>query len=307
MPKMNVSKSMLIAAKPEAVFSKINDFSQWDAWSPWNILEKGIQLKISEGNKFHEWEGDITGSGNMRITSEKENQSVYIDLTFLKPWKSKAKVDFQLTPEGEGTRVVWNMESSLPFFLFFMKKMMVTYIGMDFERGLLLLKDVAEDGEAHCKLDFVGNAVHDGGKYIGVHRRTTTDKAPEQMEADFSKLMEYAAAKENLINGNAFTVYNDWNLVKGNADFVSAVSVSEFPSDLPSGFVKGETPKTEVYTVRSQGPYHHIGNAWTSLEMRARSKKFKKNKGVKPMEVYLNSPKDTAPNELLTEIRMPRK
>ena len=303
---MNVSKSILIDKSPEEVFKHLNDFSKWDAWSPWNILEKNVQLSVAENNKFHEWVGDITGSGNMRIISEKENENVFIDLLFLKPFKSKAKVDFQLKQEGTGTRVTWNMQSSMPFFLFFMVKAMTIYIGMDFDRGLMLLKDVVEDGEPHCKLEFNSNGNYSGTSYIGIRSITTTSKGAEEMETEFKKLMEYATSKENLIAGNPFTIYNDWNLVKGKADFISAVPVESVPGDLPTGFITGKIPSTPTFVVKSTGPYRHIGNAWTSIEMHARAKKFKKNKSIKPMEVYLNSPKDTPENELLTEIHMPK-
>lgn len=306
MPKLNVSKSIFIDKSPEEVFKLLNDFSKWDAWSPWNILEKNVQLKVSENNKFHEWVGDITGSGNMRVISEKQNENVYIDLTFLKPFKSKAKVDFQLKAEGSGTQVTWNMQSSMPFFLFFMVKPMTIYLGMDFDRGLLLLKDVAQDGVAHCQLEMNPSGNYAGGKYIGIRSIISTSKGSEAMETSFTTLLNYATSKEDLIAGNPFTIYNDWNLVKGKADFITAVPVNEIPSDLPTGFITGQVHSTPTYVVKSTGPYHHIGNAWTSIEMLARAKKFKKNKAIKPMEVYLNSPKNTPVNELMTEIHMPK-
>ncbi len=307
MPQMNVSKSVVINKPIHEVFTLINDFSHWEKWSPWQILEKNVQNKITDNNKFYEWVGDVTGSGNMRITKEIENQSVFIDLLFLKPFKSKAKVDFQLSQEGDGTKVIWNMQSSLPFFLFFMVKAMTVFIGMDFDRGLLLLKDVAEDGVAHCKLDFNPNGKIQGGKYIGIHRKIATDNLPEIMANDFTKLMEFARAKDGLINGNPLTIYNAYNPVKQQADFISSVMVSEVPNDLPSDFVSGTINAANTFVVKTTGPYHHIGNAWSSAEIHARGKKFKKNKKSPAYEVYLNSPMDTAPNDLAAEIHLVKK
>ena len=66
----------------------------------------------------------MVGSGNMNVTAENAPQSIDYDLTFLKPWKSRAKVRFELERKGDGTKTTWFMESSLPFFMFWMKKMM---------------------------------------------------------------------------------------------------------------------------------------------------------------------------------------
>jgi len=57
----------------------------------------------------------------MQITSEEENKIIKSDLQFLKPWKSFARVNFMLEPQGEGTKVSWTMESKLPFFMFWIK------------------------------------------------------------------------------------------------------------------------------------------------------------------------------------------
>lgn len=303
MPKMVVSKSILIAKPISELYPLISDFGHWNRWSPWNILEDGVENTFADNNKYFEWVGDITGSGNMRITSEVENKSIAIDLTFLKPFKSKAKVFFELEKVDGGTIVTWKMESSMPFFLFFMVKAMTIYIGMDFDRGLLLLKDVAEDGEAHCKLDVIGVKMSTSCNYIGVMKSCTVDLLGPNSKDGFTELMEYTGAKDGLISGNAFTTYQDYNPVKNKVQFTCCVAVSEKPIDLPSNFVYGSIPAMDVYSVKMIGPYHHLGNAWSSMEMRARSKKFKKNKSVNPMEIYLNTPMDTQDNDLITEIQ----
>lgn len=304
---MFVNKSIIIAKEPNEVFPLIADFTHWNDWSPWNILEDGVKNSYSENNKFFEWVGDITGSGNMRIIGEIENKSVDIDLLFLKPFKSKAKVFFELEKVAEGTKVTWKMESKMPFFLFFMVKAMIIYIGMDFDRGLLLLKDVAEDGKAHCKLDFVGTKKSTAVNYIGIAKSSTVDQLGPKSQEGFTELMEYSRDKEGLINGNAFALYQNYNPVKDNVQFVCCVAVTEKPSDLPSNYSYGSIPEVNVYAVKSTGPYRHLGNAWSSIEMRARAKKFKKDKSVNAMEIYLNTPMDTAENDLVTEIQIAMK
>ena len=49
------------------------------------------------------------------------------------------------------------MNSSLPLFLFWMKEQMQVFVGMDYNRGLLLLKDLVENGKAHSQTRFSRN------------------------------------------------------------------------------------------------------------------------------------------------------
>ncbi|MCH2234173.1 MAG: hypothetical protein MK078_07960 [Crocinitomicaceae bacterium] len=98
-------------------------------------MEPGVKVDVSEDNKSYSWEGNRTGSGNMTITKEEPNKSIAIDLLFLKPYRSKAKVDFYLKGNENSTEVNWTMDNSLPFFMFWMKNQMVQFIGMDYDRG----------------------------------------------------------------------------------------------------------------------------------------------------------------------------
>ena len=77
-----------------------------------------------------------------------------MDLTFLKPWKSQAKVAFYLKEEGASTQVRWTIDSGIPFFLFWMKKQMEIFVGMDYDRGLTMLKDLVETGSSNSTLTF---------------------------------------------------------------------------------------------------------------------------------------------------------
>ena len=83
--------------------------------------------------------------------------------------------------------------------------------------------------------------------------------------------------------------------------------MKEIPSDLPAGFISGEIPATKAHSVKHTGPYTYVGNAWSAQYARRRAKKFKSNRRIHPMEIYLNSPMDTDPKELQSEILMPIK
>lgn len=45
------------------------------------------------------------------------------------------------------------MDGKLPYFMFFMVKMMKNWIGMDYERGLAMLKEFIETGEVISRVE----------------------------------------------------------------------------------------------------------------------------------------------------------
>ena len=138
MSQLFIRKTILIEKDCSTVFKKINDFHHCAEWSPWLIADPKAKVNVDPNGKYYNWESPILGSGEMTIIHEEKEQSINCDLHFFKPWKSKAKVTFFLNPKDRGTEVVWTMKSSLPFYLFWMKKQMEVFVGMDYERGLLL-------------------------------------------------------------------------------------------------------------------------------------------------------------------------
>lgn len=302
MPKINISRSKHIDASPEKIFSILNDFNHWPAWSPWLIMEPETKVTIREDSKYYEWKGSRIGEGNMTITDEVENQSVNYDLMFLTPWKSESKVRFEIKPSDSGCEVTWYMDGSLPFFMFWMKKMMESFVGMDYERGLNLLKEYVEDGAVKSKLEFKGESNYPGTHYVGVKSTCAMDQMGAQMMADFGKLHGYRTSHEGDTFGDVFTIYHKWDMVKRQVSYTTCLGVESPVSNLAAGMIAGEIPATKVYTLRHVGPYEHLGNAWSTLNAMQRGKEFKHVKSVHPFEIYVNDPQKVSSEELITDI-----
>lgn len=302
MPKMHIERSIAINAPVEKIYAIISDLRQWSGWSPWMVMEPEVNISYADEGKYYEWSGKRIGDGNMRIIGTKENVSVDLDLNFLKPWKSHADVRLVLHPHGDHTHVAWHMNSSLPFFLFFMKKMMEAYVGSDFERGLDMLKAFTETGAVPSKLDFKGFSTFDGCSYIGIATTSSLDVVDKQMESDFGKLWAYAANHPDQLAGDALTIYHKWDLVKNKVSYTACLPVKNLPNPLPAGMVSGSIPATKIYTLRHIGRYHHLGNAWSTLMAMFRNKEFKPAKNIHPFEIYRNNPRDTPEEQLITDV-----
>ncbi len=146
-----IVRSTKIAATPAAVFPLVNDFHQWDGWSPWAKLDPGMKTTF-EGptaapGSIYKWSGNKeVGEGQMTILESKPNELIRIKLDFIKPFSDTCATDFTFKPEGEQTNVTWSMAGDRNFFAkaicMFMN--MDKMVGGDFEKGLAKLKSEIE-------------------------------------------------------------------------------------------------------------------------------------------------------------------
>lgn len=305
MPQFTVSKTITIQAPPEKVYTIISDYHHWPAWSPWLITEPGVNIVVKPDGKEYTWQGKRTGSGEMKVLKEAAPLRLDMQVQFLKPWKSTSPVWFDLKPSGQGTEVTWGMTGSLPFFMFFMTKMMTAYLGMDYQRGLLMLKDYIETGSVPSKLTFKGIQPYAGCQYIGIKTMCTMDALAEKMAADFDQLSAWAKEHANDMAGPGFSIYHTWDVVKDKVVYTAAFPVKQVPAPLQAGFISGSIPAMKVNTIAHTGTYAHLGNAWTTQYMMQRGKEYKYRKGIDPFEVYTNMPDQVPNDQLVTEIHFP--
>jgi uncharacterized protein YndB with AHSA1/START domain len=145
-----VVRTATFAAPPAAVFPLINDFHNWDAWSPWAKIDPAMNKTVTGGpgtGSIYTWSGNNdVGEGRMTILDSQPNDSVKIKLDFIRPFESTALTEFTLKPEGSGTTVNWDMTGQNNFMskAFGLFRNMDKMIGADFEKGLAQMKPVAE-------------------------------------------------------------------------------------------------------------------------------------------------------------------
>ena len=150
----HVERSVVVNAPPEKVFALVSDFNQWNRWSPWADLDPDTAYEISGTGVGHRmsWTSNDpnVGSGVQTVTAVDPPSRLVTRLEFGD--MGKADATFSLTPEGDGTKVVWSLDSKMregvPFLMqpvstymgFFMDAM----VGADYEKGLARLKSAAE-------------------------------------------------------------------------------------------------------------------------------------------------------------------
>ncbi len=306
MPKFDVTRTTTINAPQQKVYGMVRNLQQWVPWSPWLSAEPSCKLEYADDGKSYTWDGKIVGSGKISLLSESADRLEY-DLHFFKPWKSQSKTTFTFRDTPTGVEVTWQMQGSLPFFMFWAKKMMAAWVGSDYERGLAKLKDYAETGEVPSKLQFIGPNTVDAINYMGIRNKCSMKQIGPTMERGFKQLMQWSKQTNTDIIGVPFSISHKFSFVKGTIDTTCAIPIQSKPTNIPSGFVSGQRKATTTYQIIHTGEYRHLSSGWSAGMMRARNKLFKQDKSIPPFEEYQNDPATTDGKDLVTTIHFPIK
>jgi hypothetical protein len=307
--KFDVEKSITINAPLIKVRELVEDFQHWNSWSPWIVMEPSCPVNINgkakEPGHIMSWDGHIIGSGKNTLQAYDDHHLDYA-LEFLKPWKSKASVSFDFEETGGQTKVIWKMQSSMPFFLFFMVKMMKNLVGMDYERGLRMLKAIAETGVVNAQTTNNGIVDYKGFSYVGIQRSVAIADMASVMEKDFQKIVNDIVIGGGKGARHWVCIYPKFDMKNMQATYIAAVSDEDLGDhNLGSSYIKGKINDSKALEIKHDGSYEFLGNAWSMGMMTMRAKK-QKGSGY-PFEQYWNSPMETAPDDLKTSIYFPLK
>ncbi|MGE0636350.1 MAG: SRPBCC family protein [Bacteroidia bacterium] len=144
--KVHVERSIVINAPAAKVFNEVNSLQKWTSWDSWhkkdpNMVNEYSGPESGVGNK-NSWKSSHkeVGNGAQTIMESVPNEKIVTELDFGD--QGKGAGSFHFSAEGEGTKVVWGMDTDMgmnpigKIFGLFMDKM----VGKDFEQGLNNLK-----------------------------------------------------------------------------------------------------------------------------------------------------------------------
>jgi hypothetical protein len=146
-----VTRSGTMAAPPAEAFAQVNDFHNWDAWSPWAKIDPAMK-QTYEGapagvGAVYSWVGNSeVGEGKMTLKESQPHQRITIKLEFLKPFKATHSAEFTFKADGDFTIVTWTMMGQKNFITkaFGLVMSMDKMLGGMFEKGLAQMKVVVE-------------------------------------------------------------------------------------------------------------------------------------------------------------------
>jgi uncharacterized protein YndB with AHSA1/START domain len=140
-PTFRIERSADINAPAARVFALINNFREWERWSPWEKLDPTMKKTFSgsaEGpGAVYAWSGNSkAGEGQMTLLSSTPGEHISIELKFIRPFAAANLAKFQLTRKGTATHVVWSMEGKSNLISRAFPPFMDKMVGKDFEKGL---------------------------------------------------------------------------------------------------------------------------------------------------------------------------
>lgn len=148
-----IAREVVINAKPESIFSHLNNSKKLNAWMPWADSDPNVKMNYSgptDGiGATTSWESTGSmGVGRAVIIQSIANQNVKTQITYEKPMVMEQVSDMTLTAKNGGTAVKWSVVGKNSF----MGRLFCTFMNMDkmvggeFEKGLNKLKNIVERG-----------------------------------------------------------------------------------------------------------------------------------------------------------------
>lgn len=309
--QLHIERSLVITASVTSLYEIISDLSKWNEWSPWTHCEPTAQTKVTgtprQAGQSLTWEGAVIGAGKMTLQSFVQNKSIQMNLEFLKPHRSQAVVTFLIQEiSATESRVVWSMDTNLPFFFLFFKKMMMSYISSDFDRGLLMLKDLAELGIVHSKSVFSGEKSLSGFQLVGRKVSGPLSDLPQIMTSEYQALEEQRKQGTLTQPKGALALCHVFDRVKGVCEVTPAYFYSlDQEVKAPANFSVEKYPDHKGLLVDHRGAYRHLANPWAMAMMYLRSQKRKLSKTVPMYEIYVTMPDGRSEADLHTQIVLP--
>jgi uncharacterized protein YndB with AHSA1/START domain len=147
----SVRRATTVEAPAEKIFPLINDFHQWESWSPYENKDPAMKRTYSGAasgrGAVYAWDGNKNvGSGRMEILETSVPSKVVIKLDFITPFEGHNTAEFTMLPQGDATNLTWVMRGPMPFMMKVLHVFinMDRMIGKDFEAGLANLKLLTE-------------------------------------------------------------------------------------------------------------------------------------------------------------------
>jgi uncharacterized protein YndB with AHSA1/START domain len=149
--RLNVRRTIAVAAPPEKIFALINDFHNWSRWAPEDREDPSLQRSYAGAaagrGALSEWHGSgSAGAGRAQITNSAPAERVEVTVDFTRPSVGHNVNEFTLIPRGDSTQLTWDLTAQNTYSMKIMELFvdMDAKIGQHLEKRLTALKAAAE-------------------------------------------------------------------------------------------------------------------------------------------------------------------
>ncbi len=286
--KAFVEESMVINAPQKLVFQEVNNYSNWEYWSPFQQLDTTMVVTL-QGPKSGvgatmKWTSK-TGNGLQTILESTPDSYISNELKLMEEDQDAARSEWKFEPADNGTRVSWNVSMEhLKYPLerymgLFLPKMMRSV----FQKGLTDLKELCESLPFIEGLDLL---TLEAQPTLSIKDSAMVNEIGPKMGEMYGKLMKFMSEKNIKMAGPPFTIHYSWDYTR---PFVmeAGIPVQE-PADGEGEIIASEIAAGDVICAPYYGPYEGIGTLYEKLQQYMAAKHIQCI-GY-PWEVYLTDP-----------------
>lgn len=304
----DTERSTVIDAPASQIYSQLDDFRGWEAWSPWAQRDTAMVNTFSEDpatglGSWQEWTSTSQGNGKQTIVEARTNEFMRTRLDFA-DWPEPSFSNWVLEPQEEGgTKVTWTMDgSSVPFMI---RGLMLVVnakasIEQDYEEGLQNLKEHVESMPAPFE---PMSEMKDDQWYVGSMAMDVTmaDLDGGNVHAQgFGAVGQYLGEAGVVMAGAPMSIVH--RFTEESMDLEFAIPVTDSIA-VPENLTLGKIPGGKfLYTVH-YGSYNTVEDAWNKIS------DYIEDNNVEvrwlPMEIYTNDPTTVEESEIETKIVFP--
>lgn len=298
--EFHVERSIEINVNQSTAANYLKNLTHFPVWSPWSDIDPNMKYSEAgtpgELGSSYTWSGnDSVGEGKMVITSFNID-SINIDLTFIKPWKSENKIQFNLSSKGNATKVTWSFDGSFSYPTNIMKLFMDmdSQLGCDFEKGLKKLKVALENLPKKNQSSYEIKEIELSPRtYIGKRAVVRFAEISNFYTQNLGAIFQVIQDKKLTMSGAPSGLFFVYDEQKGETDMAAAIPVLENNSTI-EGYenwtISGKALKIAYY-----GDYNKMEAAHDAMKTYMKSHNLKMQ--TPGIEEYVTDPtteKDTS-------------
>jgi effector-binding domain-containing protein len=305
----HLERSITIARPPSQVFAVLNSYRRFNDWSPWFDIDPHAKVTISGpgsgvGAKYA-WAGNKdVGRGSQQIIESKPNEMVKTALDFGDMGKPMAA--FHLTPAGQGTQLTWSFDMNFNGKLIsrYFGLMVDSFVGKDYDKGLLKLKSLVESFPAVDISGVQGQEVQRTPQkiyFVSASSGTDPESTKAVLTAAYAKLSSFIQSSGVTMQGAPMTITTSYD--DNGWKFDAALPVDRNDVASTEDVHAGATYAGKAVQFMHVGSYDTIGDttqkayAWLAVQ------------GYKPkdrlIEEYVSDPANTPVDQLQTRLVIP--
>lgn len=306
----HVERSALLEAPPAVVFTVLNGYHSFNQWSPWLELDPDAKL-VFEGpatgvGAKMSWEGNSeVGFGSQEILESQPYERIRQRLTF-GGFDGDFTSTYLLSPEGEGTRLVWRFDADYGnslvgrYFGLLSERM----VGPDYEKGLARLAAfvarLPRGDFGMLRIEPVETAA-EPIVYMAVRSAANANAIGVALSVAWSRLYGFAHSEGLRPAGAPLAIYR--NREEDTLLLEAAIPVDRAPAAAAEPIRAGTLPAGRAMRATYQGSYAGLGAVHDQIQAYIAAAGLERNGDA--WERYVSDPAKTAPAELITEVYYP--